>query len=90
MQGEHLERWQILSREALREQDPHRFLELIRDTLRTLAEKERRYNPRGRRTKARPRGFICKDTHDPVSKPSLMTLRIVGRSVCDRRESLFN
>lgn len=44
MQGEHLERWQVLSREALREQDPHRFLELIRDTLRMLAEKERRYN----------------------------------------------
>ena len=45
MQGEHLERWQVLAREAAREQDPRRFLESIREILRMLAEKERRLQP---------------------------------------------
>jgi len=45
MQGVHLERWQVLSREAAREQNPHRFLELIREIRGMLAEKERPLQP---------------------------------------------
>jgi hypothetical protein len=42
MQGETLERWQRVCKEAAAEQDPHRFLELTREILRMLTEKEQR------------------------------------------------
>jgi hypothetical protein len=42
MQGEDLERWQRICKEAAAEQDPHRFLELTREILRMLTEKQRR------------------------------------------------
>jgi len=41
MQNETLERWQELCQQAAREQDHHRFLELMREILRMLTEKER-------------------------------------------------
>jgi hypothetical protein len=42
MQGESLERWQRVCKEAAAEQDPHHFLELTRAILRMLTEKEQR------------------------------------------------
>jgi hypothetical protein len=40
MQGDTLERWQRVCKEAAGEQDPHRFLELTRAILRMLTQKE--------------------------------------------------
>jgi len=42
MQGEKLERWEKLCREAVIEQDPDRLLELAREICRLLDEKEER------------------------------------------------
>jgi hypothetical protein len=42
MENETLERWQDLCQQAAKEQDHHRFLELTREIIQMLAEKERR------------------------------------------------
>ena len=42
MQNETLERWQDLCQQAAKEQDHHRFLELTREIIQMLTEKERR------------------------------------------------
>jgi len=42
MQNETLERWEELCHQAATERDHHRFLELTREIIRMLTEKERR------------------------------------------------
>jgi hypothetical protein len=42
MQNETLEHWQDLCQQAATEQDRHRLLELTREIIRVLTEKERR------------------------------------------------
>jgi len=42
MQNETLERWQDLCQQAATEQDHHHFLELTREIIQMLTEKERR------------------------------------------------
>jgi len=41
MENETLERWQDLCQQAATEQDHHRFLELTREIIQMLTEKER-------------------------------------------------